>query len=366
MGIPVKRVALSIPTGVLLSLVVAGAALGAHVWSAPIPLTSSGSGFGEGVVGLNATDAVAAYVEWNGNGYDVKVRRSDTSGSSWGSPLTLSTDGYPAAIAGMDPFVDVVWSQNNRVRYARSINGGVSFGASMPISPRGFPLNLSVARGPGGVVAVAWEGGNTNVKKIRVSSDGGVTFGPITNFASSVQDMGTAVAVGDGVVYFAYMTTFHDLKITRSTDNGVSWSTPSSVSNDVFSVVDQFSVTAVDDHASIAFTNRNTAHPAWGTIKYRRTLNGGSSWSSTRQISPAAWKTEFPEIELRGGVVRAVYERRTSSGIDVYYQQSNDGLNWSTAELVATEAHDSDVTLAGNIIVMYIVGTGDTFVRTGS
>jgi len=365
MGNRVKRVALSIPAGVLLSLVVAGAALGAHVWSAPIPLTSSGSGFGEGVVSLNSTDAVAAYVEWNGSDYDVKVRRSTNSGASWSAPLTLSTAGYPAAIAGVDPFVDVVWAQNGRVRYARSMNGGASFGASMPISPRGFPLNLSVASGPG-VVAVAWEGGNTNVKKIRVSSDGGVTFGPITNFASSVQDMGTAVAVGDGVVYFAYMTTFNDLMITRSTTNGASWSTPSSVSNDVYGVVNQFSLTAVDDHAYIAFADHNATHPAWGTIKYRRTLNSGMTWSNKRQISRSSWKTEFPEVELRGTVVRAVYERRTSGGIGVYYQQSTDGLNWSTAELVDADGHDADVTYVGNIIVQYVVGTGDTFVRTGS
>ena len=103
------RSVLGVPGAVLLSLVIVGEVLAAHTWSAAIPLTGSGEGFAKGIVGLNATTAVAVYEEWNGANYDVTVRRTTTSGSTWDAPLTLSTRGYPSAIAGLDPFVDVVW-----------------------------------------------------------------------------------------------------------------------------------------------------------------------------------------------------------------------------------------------------------------
>ena len=78
------------------------------------------------------------------------------------------------------------------------------------------------------------------------------------------------------------------------------------------------------------------------------------------------WKTETPYIFLHNAVVRVVYERRaTVYGIN--YQQSSNGLSWSTAEQVETGgAFDPLVTKAGDIIVLYQVGAGDAVARTGT
>lgn len=358
-----RRSAWAVPGAVLLSLALAGQAL-AFAWSAPIPLTSSGSGFGFGIAAVNNTTAVAVYVEWNGSWYDIKVKRSTTSGSSWSGPITLSTDGYSPDVAALDPFVDVVWESNGRVRYARSVNGGVSYSPSIPLSPSGkFPINLSVARGPTGLVIVAWQNGNTNNILTRVSTDGGVTFGAADVFASNIQDMGTSVAAGEGVVYLAYKTEYWELVVRYSNDGGVSWTSPSQMTANGYGVVDQFDITAQGTHAYLAYTVRNKYYPAWGSVKYRRSLNSGASWSAQRVLSPPRWKTWFPEITLQDGVVRAAYGRRVSG---IYYQQSTDGLNWSMAEQVASDAHDPYVTKTNNVIVLYEVGTGDAYVKTGS
>jgi hypothetical protein len=362
-----RRVVSSAPVGVVLSLAVAGTALGLS-WSGRIPLTSSGNGFGDGIDQLDASSAVMSFVEWNGDGYNVGVRRSTTSGTSWDSPQILSTNGFDSDVAALSPYVDVVFEQNNRVRYVRSVNDGASYGPPMALSPksRAFPINLSVARGPGGLVVVAWQNGNTNVVKVRVSTDNGVSFGSTTNFATNIQDEGTAVAAGNGVVYLAYKTEFDTLMVTRSTNGGVNWDPPVTATTSAYSVVDEFSLAAAGDHVYLAYSNINTAHPAWGTVRYRRSLDSGQTWSNERQLSPAAWKTEHPQIDLRNGVLRAVYGRRTSSGISIYFQKSNDGLNWGGAQLVDPNAHDPFVTYAGKVIVLFEVGTGNAYVRTGS
>jgi hypothetical protein len=359
----IARLAVSVPVAPLLSLLIATQVL-AHTWSAPIPLTFAGEGFGKGVLGLNSTTAVAVYVEWNGSWYDVKVKRSTNSGDSWSAPKTLSTNGYPADIAGLDPFVDVVWIQNGRVKYARSINGGVTYGPSMRISQGGFPLHAVVARGPGGLVIVAWDNGNTNAIKVRVSTDGGVTFGPPTVYATSQQDMGVSVAAGDGVVYLAYKLTTAKLRVRRSTDGGVTWSGASTVTNDGYGVVDQFDLTAQDDHAYIAYTIHNPTHPAWGAVRYRRTLNSGASWSGEMNLAPQSQKTEFPEVTLQDGVLRAVYSRRGAT-YGSWYRQSSNGTSWSTPEFVSA-GNDPYVAYAGQIIVLYVDGTANTNVRTGT
>ncbi len=358
-----RRPALAVLGALLLSSIIAGQVLAAHSWSGPIPITSSGSGFANGVVGLNSTTAVAIYVEWNGDGYNVALRRSTTSGSSWDTPLTLSTNGYDAAISGVDPYVDAVWTQHNRVRYARSSNGGVSFDPSVALTNKNFPINLSVARGPGGLVIAAWQNGNNNTIRTRVSTDGGVSFGPPTAFASHVQDMGTTVAAGDGVVYLAYKTRATELQVTRSTDGGVSWSSPVTVTTNAYGVFDNMAVTASGTHAYLAYTILNASR---SQVVFRRTIDSGTSWSSEMALAPTSWKTATPDINLQGGVVRAVYERHTSAGYGVYYQQSSNGVSWASPELVDASGFDPFVTKAGNLVVLYTVGAGDATVRTGN
>ncbi len=360
----ISRVGLSVPIAVLLSLLIASQALAGHLWGTGFPLSSSGAGFGKGIVGLNSTTAVATYVEWNGTSYDVNVRRSTDGGDSFDAPLTLSTNGYPAAIAGLDPFVDVVWSQNGRVKYARSVNGAVSFSPSMRLSTNGFAINLSVARGPGGLVIVAWQNGNTNVVKTRVSTDGGVTFGAATIFPTSVQDMGTSVAAGTGVVYLAYKLTTGQLRARTSIDGGVTWSTEFIVTDDGYGVDDQFDFTADGTTAYLAYTVNNVYQPGFGAVRYRRTTDSGLNWSGERNLAPPKQQTEFPEILVQGSVVRAVYARRFNT-YHVVYHQSVDGVNWKAPEPLNT-GHDPYVAYAGKIDVMYEVGTGDSYVRTGT
>ena len=72
-----RRSLLAVPGALLLSLLLAGQALAANTWSAPIPLTSSGSGFPFGIARVDNDTAVAALVEWNGNGYDVLAEAID-------------------------------------------------------------------------------------------------------------------------------------------------------------------------------------------------------------------------------------------------------------------------------------------------
>lgn len=365
MGNLSRRSAWALPGAILLSLVIAGEAL-AFTWSPRIPLTSSGGGFPFAIAGVNGTTAVAAYVEWNGSWYDVKVKRTTTMGVSWTAPITLSTDGYSPDIDARDPFVDVVYEHNGRVRYRRSVNSGMSYSSSIALSPVGKTMiNLSVARGEDGLVVVAYQNINSMNVLVRVSTDGGVTFGPQKVFASDIQDE-TAVAAGDGVVYLAYKTEYNEILLHRSTDGGTNWSAPFTVTTNGYGLSGgQLDMDASGTHAYIAYSVKNKYHPAWGAVKYRRSINSGASWSDVRPLAPPNWKTESIDIDLKSGTLRAAYNKR-GSVYGSWYQQTTDGLNWAAPEFVDAVSFDPAVTKAGNIIVLFQVGTGDAYVRLGT
>ena len=93
-----------------LALVIAGGAMAA-TWSAPIPLTSSGGGFGDGIDGSmgrgrsgpTSSGTVARTTSWS---------RGARRWARHGPPQTLSTDGYDSAVSAVGPYVDVVVEQN--------------------------------------------------------------------------------------------------------------------------------------------------------------------------------------------------------------------------------------------------------------
>lgn len=363
MQYPTRRSALAVPGALLLSLVLAGQVL-ATSWSGPIPLTSSGGGFAEDVVSLGGSTAVAGYLEWNGSWYNVTVRRTTDGGATWAAPQILSTNGYPMALSGRGSFVDIVWTENNRVRYARSTNGGVSYGAAMALTGGSqWKSNLSVARGPNGLVIVGWQNYNAAIVKARVSMDGGVSFGPTVTISPNV-DLGTSVAAGNGVVYVAYALDYSTLQVKRSTDGGATWTT-CTITTSAFAVLGNFAITAEGRNAFLAYTVDNAHYPAWGAVKVRRTTNKGASWSSEANLAAPRWKTWEPDISLQNGVAHAVFTRRGTPN-RVYYRRSSDGVTWTAPELVVSGGYEASVARASKVIVLYRVGTGNAFVKTGT
>jgi hypothetical protein len=364
-----RKSAVSVATAVVLSLVISSQAL-AHTWSSRKPLTSATDAKSAGVVGLTSSNAVAAYLDWNGTAYDVDVSRSTNSGSNWGAAKTLSTSAREAAISGLDPYVDVVWStQNGTFRYARSVDGGKNFGSPVTLSySGGYASHPHVARGPNGLVVIAWQEKYLYTVFARVSTDGGVTFGNSRTF-TAIDSGGTSVAAGNGVAYVGYQTQSLWINVATTADGGVTWDDPNPTTSSAFGA-DEYSLTASGNDAYIAYGDYNPTYPQWDIIRYRRTTNAGLTWSNARQVSASSWKTGLPSIEVSGGVERVVYIRKTSTGYSTYYQQSSDGLSWSNAELVDSGGEDPlGVARAGKIIVQFRTGSGpsgNVYVRTGS
>lgn len=145
------------------------------------------------------------YAAWRtvapGQVREVVVARSPDGGRTWAAPVRAQRDGWviegcphagPSLTVDAGGRVHVAWWSGRAgaagVFYARSDDGGRSFGApvALGVAERSRPahVQLAVADAAGGAravrVVVAWDDGtrNTPVVRVRVSRDGGASFGP--------------------------------------------------------------------------------------------------------------------------------------------------------------------------------------------
>jgi hypothetical protein len=237
--------------------------------------------------------------------------------------------------------VDVVWVQGLRLCYAHSADGGATFGQAMSVADLAFlEAAPRIARGPNGAVAVLWE--DTDLQ-VRVSSDGGSSFGPASAIAVG-DGHWAAVAAGDGIVYVAYLEG-RDLLVRRSLDMGTSWTSPQRLDDVVYAIGYQAppSIAAEGSNAYVAYQVVDDDN---SYIRYRQTSNSGESWSRFVALSPREnlrFYSETPVITHRGGTVHVAYGRcnywfegRCDTGSswlsDLVYRQSADGVSWTRAE----------------------------------
>jgi hypothetical protein len=362
---------LALPGALLLSVLLAGQTLAA-TWAPPVALTSADVVYQGDIAGAGTT-AVAIYASADSG--KVMARRTTNSGSTWSAAVQLASVGMFPAIAGNGVSFYAVWnSSTGRVRHARSTNGGASFGASVALSPAGrYAWRPSIASDGAGRLAVAWEDYDSGEIKARVSLDGGASFGAAQTVATGGIGAGTAVAIGDGVLYVAYSAGPSAVRVKRSLNWGSSWSAPTRVTGALAAI--GISMTAAGSQAYVAYA----ADSSYGSkVRYRRTTDKGATWSAQMDLGPPTWTTYEQHLALQGGVLRATFTRcklEVDVCIDerVFYRQSSNGTIWSTSERVSPtglwDAYSGRVTHAGKILALYVgdsAAGANPYVRVGS
>lgn len=381
------RSGMSVATAMLLSLVLAGQAMAA-TWSSPTTFWSSGGdtwAWPWGLVTLDSSTALAVYQETHptNDASRVFVRRSTDGGVSWAPRVRVSRAGstYWSAvpsIATQGQDVDVAWTELNtstrksQIRYTRSTDGGASFGDSVALSPLGQASAAKVARGPNGRVAVIWYNEANNRILIRVSTDGGTSFAARQVLLASVSVRNHAVAVGDGVIYFAYATWNDGIWLRRSLDDGASWSTATKLTAGKTGRRG-LSLIAEGAEAYLGFARKTAA--GW-TPSYKRSADKGASWSGRVNLARPSANAWPPLMSLHGGVARTAFARCQKPDCDlrVFYRQSSDGLSWTPRERVSPDGSASPFGVGytgGRIVIGYdlyepVTDTYRIEVRTGT
>ncbi|MDF1505675.1 sialidase family protein, partial [Roseisolibacter sp. H3M3-2] len=158
------------------------------------------------------------YAAWRtvaaGQVREVVVARSADGGRTWDAPARAQRDGWvidgcphagPSLAVDSTGRVHVAWWSGREgaagTFYARSDDGGRTFDApvALGVAERSRPAHVQLAAA-GGRVVVAWDDGtrNTPVVRVRVSRDGGATFGAAASASDGARAATFPVLALDG------------------------------------------------------------------------------------------------------------------------------------------------------------------------
>jgi hypothetical protein len=194
------------------------------------------------------------------HGGEIFFARSEDGGASFSAPLNLSRseagdgkgridrhrwhNGSLDLAAGAGGSVYAAWTEYEGVLwFARSVDGGRSFTAPLPIAGGGTdkPARApALALGANGAVYLAWTVGEDRRADIRVarSADGGASFAPARIVAPSpgYSDAPKLAVDTHGVVHLVYAESAggpfaaSHVRYTRSTDGAASFAPPREIS----------------------------------------------------------------------------------------------------------------------------------------
>ncbi len=205
--------------------------------------------------------------------------------------------------------------------FTRSTNGGISFSGPKPIPGEGLPDFVTVdAAGNVYILSVHCTGVSANCTSdasaqilVSKSSDGGSTFQipviaatirPIPSplpgniFRSSTLPQMTADASGIYIVWDDFGTGDANVLLARSTDAGVTWSSPLRV-NDVTQGHQFFpTITSSGGIISVAWYDSRLGQLSNGTITgldvfYAESRDAGSSFSKNVRVTSASYNPNF-------------------------------------------------------------------------
>lgn len=349
----------------LLLLILTAAPALAITWGAEAKLTTAHT-YRPEILRTGPSSAIAV---WTG-GSAVYARRTADGGRTWTSRMALAANGgLYGSVAGIGQRVDLAYVQvvtcptdgkrARRLFYRRSLDGGASWSTPRALTSACSQIvDQDVARHANGQVSVAWTGLYTGNMYLRTSTDGGTSFGPARPAGRTLNsEPGTRVtyvgdptlAIGDGVTYLAYTSARDALSVRRSTNLGVSWSTPRLLDshNSGFS-----NIATVGARAIIGYTSTST-----GTARalFRRTADRGSSWTSARMVVPLATGeySAGPQFTYRGGLLVVLVARGKPGSVAIRHRQSSDfGAIWSASTTVSQVHVPPPVPENGNVAIL--------------
>jgi len=308
---------------------------------------------------------------------EIYYRRSTDLGISW-SPMKRLTwtadDSYDPDIAiDSSDALHVVWYDYTPglpdIYYRRSADGGLTWSTTQRLTwTSGWSYNPAIAIDSSGALYVVWseEVPGTIEVYYRKSTNGGTTWSSPQRLSwNSGDSFFPAIALDSGddlhVVWEDFTPGYAEIYYKRSTDGGATWSAEESLT----------STSGSSCSPAMAATLVNTLHVVWrdGTpgneeIYYKKSGNGGLTWSADKRITWTSGDSYFPAIAINSGTtIHVVWHDSTPGTPDLYYRRSADGgTSWSPVQRLTWNlgtSYKPDIAVDGSGSV-HIVWADDT------
>lgn len=199
----------------------------------------------------------------------------------------------------------------------------------------GYSSHPSVAVDSGGGIHVAYYDNTNPFEDVyyKRSTNGGTSWSPPTRLSwvsgySGCPDLAADSGTGIHLVWFDNFTENNEIYYKRSTDSGASWSSLTRLTWN--SGTSLFPAVAADSSGGIHVVWADNT-PGNDEIYYKRSTNGGASWSPPLRLT---WTYELSSgaaiaVDASDGI-HVVWHDRSPGDYEIFYKHSTDrGVSWS-------------------------------------
>jgi hypothetical protein len=384
----VRNLALTIMVALLTALVPTGEPTSAHAsgatWSAPVDLSGAGANaFDPQVTVDELGNLTAVWSRFDGSDNIVQASRSTDRGVTWSTPVNLSASGQSAGDAQIT--VDavgnltVVWARGDFdaiVQASRSTDRGVTWSTPVNLSAAGGSSRPQVTVDGLGNPTAVWSrfDGSRTIIQASSSSDGGVTWSTPANLSVAGQNafraQVTVDELGNRIAVWYRLDVGFIAQASRSTDGGVTWSTPVNLSVAGSSAFNpQVTVDGSGNFIAVWYRLEGMHN----IVQSSRSTDRGVTWSTPVNLSETGGGAINPQIAAdRLGNLTAVWYRSNGAHFIVQASNSSDGgLTWSTPVNLSAaggNAFNAQVTVdgSGNLSTVWRRSNGAHFIVQSS
>lgn len=337
---------------------------GGTSWSVPATLSAAGSTARSPHIATDGTTLFATWTRTDGTDR-LEVATSTDNGATWSVPVTLSPVGFDATtprVVARAGVATIVWSLTNgttsKIQASTSTDSGSTWSAPVDVSDVAASTFFPELVTDGSTTTATWErfDGTSSSVQTAFSPDSGATWSsPRTLSApggSSEQPQVTTDGTRITVVWFRGDGSGFVVQTVFSADGGVTWNTPRTLSASGPS----------QPYPQIA-TSNSLITSTWrlfdGTnhrIQASSSSDGGVTWSTPITLSAGLGDAFLPQI-ASNDASPVVTWTRSDAGV---FRIQTTRLTAAEPELAATGAPDAVRHLAAAIAVLSAVGIGLT------
>jgi hypothetical protein len=265
---------------------------------------------------------------------------------------------YPAIAVGSSGILHVVWNDNSagnhEIFYKRSTNGGTTWSQNkrLTFTPANS-TNPAIATDPFGRVHVVWHdypGGDSEICYAR-STDGGTTWAALKRLSWSSSDTDDPAVASDvsGNVHVVWTDSTPgnwEIYYRKSADGGATWSAAKRIT---WTAGQSFNpAVAVDPSGFLHVVWWGDQAGNW-EIYYKKSTTGGTTWSAGLRLCWSLGASYSPDIAVdSSGYIQVVWQDDTPGFPDIFHKKSqNAGSNWTTLKnLSQTSSYSTDPAIA--------------------
>jgi hypothetical protein len=278
--------------------------------------------------------------------YEIYYKKSTDGGINWSASRRLTwTSGSswtPAIAVNGDKNVYVVWYEdvpgNTEIYFKKSTDGGANWTTSMRLTNNvGWSYVPDIAVDSLGHLHVVWWDNTTGNYEIyyRKSTNGGTSWTASRQLTtnSGLSSSPRIAAYSSSSLHLVWSDStpgVNEIYYKKSSDGGASWTT-----------VKRLSSTAGWSYApDIAVDSSGNPHVAWyddtpgnNEIYYKKSSDGGANWSSDKRLTWNSGTSRNPSIAIGSpDEIHVIWDDDTPGNYEIYYKGSFDGgATWSAS-----------------------------------